>query len=73
MNGESELSLAKARCDQAFKNFMEMNVLVAEHSQGDPEIAKNNFFEALDNFHDAFKKYTELQKSNIWEERVCNA
>lgn len=65
MTGESELSLAKARCDQAFKDFMEMNVLVTEHPQGDSEIVKNNFFEALNNFHKAYKKYIVLKDSKI--------
>lgn len=65
MKKESELSLAKARCDQAFKEFMEMNILFAEHSQGESTVAKDNFFKALHDFHKAYKEYTVLQASKI--------
>lgn len=69
---ESELSKAKAECDKAFKAFMEMNVLFAEHRQDNSTVTEENFFNALRKFHTAYEKYTQLQNSNIWREWLCD-
>lgn len=64
MTNESELSKAKAVCDQAFKEFMKQNVLFVEHPKENSSTIEDNFFKALHDFHRAYDKYTKLQNSN---------